>query len=131
MPRLDRRLLLLSCLALLGAAPVRGQPPAKERQALADRHGDPLPPWALARLGTVRLRHAAEVLCLAFSPDGKTLASGGANGTVRLWDPATGQHAALKGHTGPVYSVAFGPDGKTLASGGWDGTLRLWPVPAR
>src|SRR3954471_5626940 len=66
---------------------------------------------------------------LAFSPDGKTLPSGG--GVIKLWDVASGQHTFI--HTGDrvaSYSVAFSPDGKTLASGYWDGKIRLWDMPA-
>ena len=64
---------------------------------------------------------------MAFSPDGKTLAAGGLNGVVQLWNFHTGKpRRTLHGHTGLVNSVAFSPGGETLASGGDDGTVRLW-----
>ncbi len=67
-------------------------------------------------------------ISVAFSPDGKTLATGG-NFNIELWDVATGKRLhELTGHEVAVYTVAFSPDGKTLASGSSDRTIRLWDV---
>jgi WD40 repeat protein len=73
--------------------------------------------------------HKDTVLSLAFSPDGKTLASGAEryDATLRLWDVATGNgRFTLKGHGGELWSVAFSPDGQTIATGSMDKTIRLW-----
>src|SRR5207248_3231519 len=97
-----------------------------------DAYGDPLPPWARLRLGSVRLRHGHYVLAVAFAPDGQTVASGSRDGTIRFWDAATGKERfALLGHKDGVNCIAFAPDGKTLASGGGDSTLRLWDLATR
>lgn len=121
------------------------KPPAT---AGTDVYGDPLPPNARARLGTVRLRHAgaddshgASVTCLAYAPDGSSVASGGGEGTVRVWEVRSGKELVrLRGHQGPLSSVAFSPDGRRLISGGGDTmlatrklsdgdkTARIWDV---
>ena len=67
------------------------------------------------------------VKSVAFSPDGKTLASGGGDNVIHFWDIGTGKREmTLVGHTHWVFSLAFSPDGKTLASGSVDSNIRLW-----
>jgi WD40 repeat protein len=71
--------------------------------------------------------HTNTVLCLAIAPDGKTLATGSWDCSVKLWDIATGKEKrTLRGHEGLIHAVAFSPDGRVVASAGWDGVVRLW-----
>jgi WD40 repeat protein len=116
------RLLAVLLLSLTGipaavGAPIEGRP-------AADLHGDPLPPGAVARLGSIQLRHAAAQL--VFSADGKTLISAGLDGEVRFWDLTTGrlrrrqrleQEAQPRGRSG---AVALAPDGDTVVR--WRGS---------
>src|SRR5262245_45134508 len=86
--------MLVVGLAALGpgllnsAADGAGSDPQAPAKATTDPHGDPLPAGALARLGTTRLRHGADVTFVTFGPDGKTLITAGLDDTVRVWDLA-------------------------------------------
>jgi WD40 repeat protein len=83
----------------------------------------------VARLGSVRFRHAAGVAAVTFSPDGSTLASASRawESSIRLWEATTGRPLRrLTGHSRDVLDVAFSPDGRLLASAGQDKTLRFW-----
>jgi WD40 repeat protein len=132
---------------LAGLSGLAAQPGGDPKRGDLD---DPLPPGALHRLGTVRFRHNSTAI--AYSPDGKTLASGGRDNTIRLLDAVSGKEIRrLLGHKprsyspaadakfpldtlvsatgeGGINALAFSPDGKVLASGGWDDTVRLWNV---
>ena len=72
--------------------------------------------------------HGGDVLAVAFAPDGRLLASGSSDQTIRLWDPVTGEERKLlRGHTGAVRTLAFAAHhSQLLASGSTDGTVRIW-----
>ena len=79
-------------------------------------------------------RHTTEVDSVAFSPDGKTLASGGKDTLIKLWDVKTGSlMRTLSGHTRSVESLASSPDEKTLVTGesGGDSSVKFWGFDSR
>ncbi|MGE3230029.1 MAG: WD40 repeat domain-containing protein, partial [Hyphomicrobium sp.] len=86
--------------------------------------------WNLDTLDRIRTYrgHRDLITALAFSPDGKLLASASIDGNIRVWSTRSGRMRRLYGHRGRVGSLSFSPDGKTLASSGADGQLRLWDV---
>jgi WD40 repeat protein len=66
-------------------------------------------------------------ICLAYSPDGRTLAAASMHGTVRLWDPASGKlQLQFQAHAHWIYALAYSPNGKLLATAGVDQRIKLW-----
>jgi RNA polymerase sigma factor (sigma-70 family) len=95
-------------------------------QARADQD-EPLPPGAVARMGSGRFCPGTTVESVAFSPDRKTLATGNAYGTVSLWEIATGKEIRqLRLRNGHVMTVAFSPGGSLLAARAYDSDIYLW-----
>jgi WD40 repeat protein len=129
--------------ALTGAGPAAGQgqgASGRDRPGRTDRNGDPLPRGAVARFGTTRLQHAGLISALAFSPDGKLLASAGTDQATRVWDVRTGKPLKRLWRLDEDYDVMvlqFSPDGKTLYScAGAAGSprrgdmVRIWDLSA-
>src|SRR5262249_45564671 len=104
---------------------------APDGKTLAAGSGSSLRLWDVGTGEEIVARdtHAEAVTCLAISPDGTAVASGGVDDTIRLWDVATGrQRHRLDGPADRVEGLAFSPNGRLLASAAADETLRLWDM---
>jgi RNA polymerase sigma factor (sigma-70 family) len=121
----------------------------EQPRAKADLHNDPLPPGALARLGTVRLRHGARVTSIAFTGDGKEMLTAGPDGVVRVWEAASGRPLRRFGPSdkpaAPAHDAddpaldldlpgtrptALTPDGRTAALVDRDNVVHVWDLAA-
>jgi RNA polymerase sigma factor (sigma-70 family) len=119
----------------------RATPQDEQAKIPTDLHGDPLPPGALVRLGTIRFRHPNGVSCLDFTPDARALVTGCFDGAVRLWDTSSGREKQrvlrppswadlLSGNRygKEIYALAVSPDGRSAVVAYYDGLLCLWDL---
>ncbi len=130
-------LLLAATLTAIGVGPLADSA-AVGRQAAQEKVKEPpsekkpspaIPKW---NVRATLEEHKDTVWAVAFSPDGKVLATASRDGTVRLFELATGKTlATLEGHEGDVHTAAFAPEGKTLVTAGEDKTVRLWDLATK
>src|SRR5262245_1636546 len=130
--------LSLACPQAVNAQPAHTSNPfpAQKKSVQTDRYGDPLPPGAISRIGTVRLRHQEEVWSVIFSPDGQTVIAGGPFhvageevDAVRFWDVRTGKLVrSLRGQPFGSGCLALSADGRFLASESGASIVWIWDL---
>ena len=129
--------LIGTCCALAIPAGMLALPAAGPKQPRLDAYGDPLPPGATARFGSLRWRTWGSIMSVTLSPDNKRLAALGFDGRVTIWDMASGRKLHyLAGSQRGENCLAFSPDGRYLATGGTgdldklrgDCRVRVWEV---
>ncbi len=121
MKSLHRAILLVVFLLLLLPITVFSAQPTSR--------GVPLPPGAVARLGSLDFLHAEAVSCLALTPDGQTIVAGCSSGEIRLWSLTPDkEHRQLLGHKEEVRALAVTPDGKRVISASLDRSVRFWEL---
>lgn len=119
----------VSAISPDGAYVGASTPPTMGGAAAKDGHRVEIIPLANPAGRVSFVAHSANIGKLAFSPDGRLLATASRDGTVKLWTVPDGQLVrTFSGHSGYVRAVHFTPDGKTVISGALDGTVRLWDV---
>jgi WD40 repeat protein len=104
---------------------------ACSRNALVVASGRTVHKWNLAGSGEILnlAGHRMAITSIAFSPDGKLLASAAKDRVVKIWDPSTGRLVRqLPDFGAEVETLAFSPDGKMLATGDWAGAIQIWDV---
>jgi RNA polymerase sigma factor (sigma-70 family) len=110
------------------ASPIGKASPAKTTSEPAAPQGDPLPPRAVGRLGTLRFRHAEGLEAFALARDGKRLATAAGNAVV-VWDTATGQELRrFDNHASTVHAVAFSPRARRIATAAADSLIHIWDM---